>query len=272
MKQRLLTRELKGLSRYEVRGDARREITHLAPVGTAGQGAFTFCETLEALRATGASVVVVPADLAYDEEDWRDRTLILANNPRLAFVRWARVAWGNDGAGIHPLATVYGCVQIGECVTIGAGCVIGGIGYGYVRNEVGARELFPHVGKVIIGDDVALHPSVVIDRGALEDTVIGRGTKIDAGTYIAHGCQIGADCMICAHVVFGSRAVVGDRVWIGPNATIRNGGICIGDDAFVGMGAVVTQDVPAGETVMGNPAWPEGKFKRLLVALRGLVK
>ncbi len=126
--------------------------------------------------------------------------------------------------------------------------VLGSEGFGFHRGVQ-----FPHIGGVRIGTGVRIGAHTCVDRGAIGDTIIGNDTKVDNLVHIAHNVRIGKRCTIVAGAVIGGSAVIGNDVFIGINASIKNG-VRIGDGATVGMGAVVLHDVPAGATVVGNPA------------------
>lgn len=172
-----------------------------------------------------------------------------------------------DGTTIHGNCFIYDDVTIGRNVTIHAGSVIGGDGFGYERDESGEVEKFPHVGGVIIEDDVEIHSCVAIDRGSLSDTRIRRGAKIDNLVHVAHNVDIGEGAFVIAHAMLGGSLQVGRNNWVGPGAVLRDN-LALGDDAFIGIGALVVKDVPAGETHMGSPARPAEEYKALLKALR----
>lgn len=154
--------------------------------------------------------------------------------------------------GISPFAVITEHVTMGKNVYIGSGCVIGEDGFAYDRID-GKLKRFPHLGKVILGDNVEVEANTHIARGSLKDTVLCDGVKVDANVHIAHNVFIDEDTMVTAGVTIGGSARIGKRVWVGLNAIIRDG-ITIGDDAFIGMGSVVVRDVPPNVTVMGNPA------------------
>jgi len=149
----------------------------------------------------------------------------------------------------------YDCVELGENVGIGPNCSIGFEGFGFEPDEDGTYHRFPHIGKVIIGDDVEIGANTCIDRGALGDTIIGAGTKIDNLVHVAHNVRIGKNCMIIALTCLGGGVIIEDGVYVGIGASVRNQ-ITIGEKAFIGMGAVVVKDVDPGITVIGNPAKP----------------
>jgi UDP-3-O-[3-hydroxymyristoyl] glucosamine N-acyltransferase len=164
------------------------------------------------------------------------------------------------GSILEANVTIGDGVRVGEEVRIKPGAVIGGDGYSYERDDDGHLMRFPHFGGVVIEDHVDIGANTVIDRGTFGNTTIGRGTKIDNLCHIAHNVRIGQDCLIIAHSTLSGSDVIGNRVWVAPGAMIKDG-VSIGDDAFIGMGAVVVQDVPARATMFGNPArqLPEGK-------------
>jgi UDP-3-O-[3-hydroxymyristoyl] glucosamine N-acyltransferase len=163
----------------------------------------------------------------------------------------------NVGSGTQIHAGVHICspARIGRNVVLKSGCVIGGDGFGYERNEEGIFEKFPHLGGVVIEDDVEIGSNTCVDRGTLSDTVIGRGTKIDNLVHVAHNVKIGKHCAVIALAMVGGGTQIDDGAWIAPTACLRNG-VVIGKQALVGMGAVVTKNVECGETVIGVPAKP----------------
>lgn len=167
-----------------------------------------------------------------------------------------------SGSVIHAGVQIYDNVRIGRNVILHAGVIVGGEGFGFERNAGGELEKFPQVGGVIIEDDVEVCGNTHIARGTLGDTVIGRGTKIDALVHVGHNIRIGQYCVITANAMLAA-ATIGDRSWIAPSATLRDR-IHLDQEVLVGLGAVVTRDVPTGMIVFGSPARPEEEQKRLL--------
>jgi UDP-3-O-[3-hydroxymyristoyl] glucosamine N-acyltransferase len=159
-----------------------------------------------------------------------------------------------EGSSIGP-NTCIANTQIGSRVQIGANCTLGLAGYGYAKGPHGQQVAFPHIGRVVIDDDVEIGSNTCIDRGALGETRIHRGARIDNLVHVAHNVVVGADAMIIAHAMLGGSAVIGDRAWVAPAVVIMNQAN-IGADAVLGLGAVVVKSVAAGTTVVGNPARP----------------
>jgi len=138
-------------------------------------------------------------------------------------------------------------------VTIQPGAIIGSDGFGYERDEEGRWQPFKSIGGITIGDNVDIGAQVNIDRGTLQDTTIGEGTKISKFVNVGHNVTIGKHCFVAGGALLGGSSRIGNYCWIGLGAIIRNG-ITIGDNVYVGMGAVVTKDIESGVVVYGNPA------------------
>lgn len=158
-----------------------------------------------------------------------------------------------DGCVIDSHVRIYDDVVLGKNCDIKAGAVIGGAGFGFERDENGNKFRFPQIGSVRIGDDVEIGSQTCIDRGALSDTIIGDHTKINNLCHIAHNNKIGKNVTITGCVNLSGGNIIEDNVWIAPNASLV-GYVHIGENATVGMGAVVVKDVPAKEVWVGNPA------------------
>ena len=129
------------------------------------------------------------------------------------------VSIGED-CKIYPRVTIYPGTRIGNRVIVHAGAVLGSDGFGYVRDPAkGSYETFPQIGQLIIEDDVEIGANTTIDRGALETTRIGRGTKIDNLVHIGHNCQIGE------HAHIGEGVMIGGQGGVLPKKILRGKGI-----------------------------------------------
>lgn len=143
---------------------------------------------------------------------------------------------------------------IGNRVIIHAGARLGGDGFGYAAGARGLAKL-PQVGRVVIQDDVEIGANTAIDRGAMDDTVIGEGTKIDNLVQIGHNVRIGRHCALAGTIGIAGSATIGNGVMIGGGTGI-NGHITIGDGAVIAGFTGVHGDVPAGAQWGGIPARP----------------
>lgn len=160
-----------------------------------------------------------------------------------------------DDCIIYPNAVTYADVQIRNRVIIHANAVIGGDGFGY-RFVKGAFVKIPHTGTVILEDDVEIGACATIDRGMIEATVIGQGTKIDNHVMIAHNCQIGRHNALASQVGLAGSVTTGDYVQMGGQVGIADH-IAIGSQVKLGGGAGVLADIPKAGTYYDAPAIPE---------------
>ena len=186
----------------------------------------------------------------------------------------ARVTIGRD-CEIYPNVTIYPGTTLGDRVIVHAGAVLGSDGFGYVRDrKTGHYEKFPQVGRLVIEDDVEIGANATIDRGALDETRIRRGTKIDNLVHIGHNCQLGEDVVIAAQtglsgsIVIENGVVLGGQVGIGEHARIEEG-VMLG-----GQGGVLPNKVLRGKGVAfwGTPAQPLRQYLKQLATLARLAK
>jgi UDP-3-O-[3-hydroxymyristoyl] glucosamine N-acyltransferase len=159
---------------------------------------------------------------------------------------------------------------IGNGVTLHAGARIGQDGFGYVPGA-GGLEKMPHIGRVILQDSVDVGANTTIDRGMLDDTVIGEGTKIDNLVQIAHNVRIGRNCVIAALSGISGSVTLGDWVMLGGSVGLADH-ITIHDGAQVMARSGVMHDIPAGEKWGGTPAQPARAWFRELAVMRGLAR
>jgi UDP-3-O-[3-hydroxymyristoyl] glucosamine N-acyltransferase len=137
-------------------------------------------------------------------------------------------------------------------VTIGANCVIGGVGFGYEKNETGIYDFIPHIGNVIIENNVEIGNNTCIDRAVLGSTILKEYVKVDNLVHIAHGVKIGKNSLIIANAMIAGSVIIGENVWIAPSSSVLNK-LSIDSGSTIGMGAVVIRPVKQGETIIGNP-------------------
>ncbi len=157
------------------------------------------------------------------------------------------------GCDIGASAVIHAAVTLGERVVVGAGTVLGHDGFGYERQADGRPLHFPHLGRLIVDDDVSIGNLCSVSRGTLDDTVIGSHTRIDDQVYIAHNVTIAENVLVMSGVRLNGRVRVDAGCWLGTGALVREGR-SVGQGATVGMGSVVTAAVEPGRVVAGNPA------------------
>ena len=141
---------------------------------------------------------------------------------------------------------------VGNNTSILDGAVIGKKGFGFfpLKNK---NFRYPHIGCVLIGNNVEIGCNNTIDRGSISNTVIGDGTFLDNQVHIAHNVKIGKNCIITGQVGFAGSSTIGNRVMIGGQAGI-SGHINIGDNVRIGGGSGVIKNISSNERVMGYPA------------------
>ncbi|AVZ79265.1 UDP-3-O-(3-hydroxymyristoyl)glucosamine N-acyltransferase [Zoogloeaceae bacteirum Par-f-2] len=156
-----------------------------------------------------------------------------------------------EGTRLHAGVTVYHDCVIGKGCIVHAGVVIGADGFGFARERDGRWIKIPQTGRVIIGDDVEIGANTTIDRGALDDTVIGNGVKLDNQIQIAHNVRIGEHTAIAGCVGIAGSTTIGARCMIGGQAGII-GHLVIADDVVVSAGTLVTKSIRRAGVYTGN--------------------
>jgi UDP-3-O-[3-hydroxymyristoyl] glucosamine N-acyltransferase len=185
-----------------------------------------------------------------------------------------KVRMGND-CELRPNVTIYPGTRLGDRVIVHAGAVLGSDGFGYVRDEkTGHYEKFPQIGRLEIEDDVEIGANSTIDRGALDVTRIGRGTKIDNLVHVGHNVQIGEDVVIAAQtglsgsVVVENNVVIGGQVGIADHVRIEEGAI-LGAQSGIPSNKIIRGK---GIVFWGTPARPIREYLKELAVLARLAK
>jgi UDP-3-O-[3-hydroxymyristoyl] glucosamine N-acyltransferase len=180
---------------------------------------------------------------------------------------------------VYPRAVLYAGITLGDRVVVHAGAVLGADGFGYVRDSItGAYTQFPQQGTLVIEDDVEIGANSTIDRGALAETRIRRGTKIDNLVHIGHNCDIGEDVILVALTGIsgsssvGKGAVIAGQVGIGDHAHVGEG-VILGGQAGVLSGKTVTNEgLKPGTVLWGTPARPLKQVLREIAVLGRLAR
>jgi UDP-3-O-[3-hydroxymyristoyl] glucosamine N-acyltransferase len=262
-------------------------------------------KTLATAIATKAGLI-----LARGEGSLQDGRVLAVEDPRYAFAVCAKaLVEARTSSEVHPSAVVDATAKVGERVKIGAravveaavtlgddveiasgavilrgvevgdrvvvqaGAVLGATGFGYVRDaKTGEHLLFPQQGRLVIEDDVEIGANTTIDRGALGETRIGRGTKIDNQVHIGHNCRIGRNVVIAAQVGISGSCVVED-------GAVLAGQVGLGDHVSIGPGVILggasgvfpgKRVEGPGQMFMGVPAEPLKDYLKTIARVRRL--
>ncbi len=171
--------------------------------------------------------------------------------------RGARIG---DDSRLNPNVTIYHDCVLGRGCLVHSGAVIGSDGFGFARERDGRWVKIPQVGRVIVGDEVEIGANTTIDRGALDDTVIGDGVKLDNQIQIGHNVRIGDHTAIAGCVGIAGSTTIGARCMIGGQAGII-GHLAIADDVVISAGTLVTKSIrqagvyTANLPVQGHAEW-----------------
>ena len=176
---------------------------------------------------------------------------------------------------IHPRVVIYAGAVLGDRVTVHAGAVLGADGFGYVRDAAtGEYTQFPQQGRLVIEDDVEIGANTTIDRGALEETRIGRGVKIDNQVHLGHNVRVGRNVVIAAQTGISGSCVIGEGAVIG-------GQVGMGDHVEIGPGVILGSSAGVlphknlrgpGMVFWGVPAKPLKQYLRELAMIGRLGK
>jgi UDP-3-O-[3-hydroxymyristoyl] glucosamine N-acyltransferase len=171
--------------------------------------------------------------------------------------------------------TVYSHTAIGNRVVVHAGAVLGSDGFGFVRDEAdGSYHKFPQIGRLEIGDDVEIGANSTIDRGALDATVIGSGTKLDNMVHVGHNARIGRNVVVAAQTGISGSSVLEDNVVVAGQVGIADHvrieeGVILGAQCGVPSNKVIRGN---GQLFWGTPARPIREYLKELAVLARLTK
>jgi UDP-3-O-[3-hydroxymyristoyl] glucosamine N-acyltransferase len=175
-----------------------------------------------------------------------------------------------NGTLLNPRVTLYPNCQVGENVTIHSGAVIGSDGFGY-ETMGGSHRKLPHIGCVIIEDNVEIGANTTIDRARFAETRIGTGTKIDNLVQIAHNVRVGNDCLIVSQAGIAGSSTLGHHVVLAGQAGIA-GHVNVGNGVQIAAQCGVPGNVPPGNMLRGTPPMPVNEANRFYVLRKHIPK
>jgi UDP-3-O-[3-hydroxymyristoyl] glucosamine N-acyltransferase len=183
--------------------------------------------------------------------------------------RIGRYAEVGEGSNLHANVTVYANCIIGKRAVLNAGCVIGSDGFGGALDR-GRWVKMPHVGRVVLGDDVEVGANTTIDRGAMADTVLGDGVKLDNLIQIGHNVRIGANTSIAACAGIAGSARIGANCVIGGSADI-SGHLHLADGVHISPSTMIGRSIEVPGRYTGIFPWSEHRtWLRIAAVLRRL--
>ncbi len=224
----------------------------------------------------------VDADASLEDGVYVGPNAVIGNAVRIG--AYSRIEAGVViGTGVHigehchlyPRVVLYPGTRLGNGVIVHAGAVLGSDGFGYVRDyTTGEYVKFPQQGRLVIENDVEIGANTTIDRGALEETRIGRGTKLDNLVHVGHNVSIGCNVVIAAQTGISGSSTIGDRAIVG-------GQVGIADHVEIGPGAILGAQagIPSGKRIhgpgivfWGTPARPIKDYLKELATLARLAR
>lgn len=233
----------------------------LAPARRASPGIHPSATVLSSLPA---SVEIGPG--AYIAEDVEIAEGVIVG-PHCRIGQGSRI--GEEGL-LHAGVTLYQGSMVGKRAVFHSGAVIGADGFGFARDADGAWVKIPQTGAVVIGDDVEVGANTTIDRGALENTVIGNGVKLDNQIQIAHNVRVGEHTAMAGCVGVAGSARIGKRCTVGGGAIIL-GHIELADDVHVSSGTLVAKSISRPGSYTGTvPFMPHEDWLRNFSRVRHL--
>ncbi|MCJ8277178.1 MAG: UDP-3-O-(3-hydroxymyristoyl)glucosamine N-acyltransferase [Bdellovibrionales bacterium] len=172
---------------------------------------------------------------------------------------------------IHPLAYIGHSCQVGNNCEVMPSAIVGSEGYGYAHDHLGNHYRIPHTGKVILEDDVHIGAATAIDRGTMDDTVIGEGTKIDNQCHLAHNVEVGRNGLITAQFVTAGSAKIGNNFICGGKSIVA-GHTKVGDNVSLAGLSVITKDWDKPGQFGGYPLQPVKDFLKTKSTMVHLVQ
>ena len=273
-------------------GEKSVTVSYVSNLDNADRECLTFCDEnhIAQIPQVKAGIILCPSDAMNTIGDFEAASIVFTENPILAFVKHLnRSGYNNKPEGnsasafstdarsilepvyiesnvivgknfeLFPFTSIFSGTRIGNNCRIQSGSSIGAVGLAYAKEDETYCRI-PHLGGVIIADDVDIGANVTIVKGILQNTIIGKGTKIGNHVNIGHNVIIGKNCFISSGAVIAGSVVIEDECWIAPNVSILNS-VKIRQGDQIGIGSVVFKSTKGNFVYMGNPAKPVWKRK-----------
>lgn len=173
-----------------------------------------------------------------------------------------------DNCIIYPNVVVFENCEIGNNVIIQANATVGQDGFGFATHN-GVHHKIAHISRVVLEDGVEIGSNAAIERGSLQDTIIGRGAKIGDSVVVGHGAKIGAGCLLVPQVGIAGTAELGQYCVIGGQSAVI-GHIKVGDMVMLAGCSAIINDVEDGKILAGSPAFEATQAKRAYRTLEQL--
>lgn len=281
------------VDKIEIKGRNKNFFSKFSAIDEADKGSICFCKykddrAVKLLKKTKASMVLCHFGICLPKRN--DITYIMVDNPRFCFAKLLSeycvqpikefkihstaiigknckikkvsvapyVVIGNnvvigDNSIIFPNVVIFDNVIIGKNAIIKSNTTIGQRGFGFEFDKNNDPISIPHIGAVLIGDNVEIGANNTVARGTLKNTIISDHVKTDDHVHIAHNVKIGKRTVITACSEISGSVKIGSDCFLGPNCSIIND-ITIGNKVLVGIGTVVIRSVSNQVIVAGNPA------------------
>ncbi len=227
-----------------------------------GDGEFSGRFFMDETSSVGKNTVLFPGVFIGEGARIGDNCRIMSNS-----VIGKNVSVGNN-VTVYPNVTIYDDSEIGNNCVIHAGAVIGSDGFGYAKDKSGYVKII-HSGYAILEDNVEIGANTTVDRGAVDFTKIGAGTKIDNLVQVAHNVIIGKNCAIAAGSGIAGSSTVGDGVTIGGQVGI-SGHISIGNNVMIAAQSGVANSVKDNEIISGSPAFSIKDWRNSVILFKKL--
>lgn len=267
----------------EIVGDVDHVVNNASNLDSCNHESLVFCtyDDLAKVSAIQAGIVLAKLSLKNDITDFKSKCIVFCESPKFTFlkvlenlcddsftdehyiiedksIRISKNAYVENGATIgsnsliYPNTSIFKCASIGSNTIIQSSTVIGGNGLGDVLQD-GKFHKFTHLGGVVIEDDVHIGCNVTVLRGMLENTRIGKGTRIANHVNVGHNAIIEEDVYISAGVTIGGASVIKKGAWIAPGVSLIDH-ITVGENTMIGTGATVVKDALPNSVYFGSPA------------------